>query len=156
MSERLRRIFSSPEFAVALFGFLLHFVWEFWQVPYYADMPDISHWQGVRICTMATIGDVVIVVTAFVAARLATGSRHWILEKDRRGVVVFVLTGLGITIAAEWVFTDLLGRWAYADGMPVIPVLGTGLTPFLQWLILPFGIVLLCRPFLRGMHHDVP
>lgn len=53
----------------------------------------------------------------------------------------FTLLGVGITIAAEWLFTEVWSRWSYAELMPTLPVLGTGLTPVLQWLLLPPVIV---------------
>jgi len=28
-------------------------------------------------------------------------------------------------------------RWAYSEAMPHLPVLGTGLLPLLQWLVIP-------------------
>lgn len=45
--------------------------------------------------------------------------------------------GVLITIAAEWVLTEGIERWTYAPSMPTLPVLGTGLLPLLQWIILP-------------------
>lgn len=37
--------------------------------------------------------------------------------------------------------TVIAERWTYAEHMPVLPVLGTGLLPLMQWLILPPLIV---------------
>ena len=45
-----------PELAVALFSFLLHFVWEMLQVPAFAGMTEMPHWEGIRLCLSATIG----------------------------------------------------------------------------------------------------
>jgi hypothetical protein len=52
-------------------------------------------------------------------------------------VAVFLGIGLIVTIGFEFVSTEVLNRWAYAAQMPSLPILGTGLAPFLQWLIIP-------------------
>jgi hypothetical protein len=38
---------------------------------------------------------------------------------------------------SEWLNIEVRGAWAYRDTMPVIPVIGMGLSPFLQWIIVP-------------------
>ena len=40
-------------------------------------------------------------------------------------------------LVLEPLATGPLGRWAYAEGMPVVPLLGVGLSPALQWILLP-------------------
>ena len=47
------RWLENPELNLGFFSFLLHFVWEMWQVPFFAGMPSTSHWSGVAICTQA-------------------------------------------------------------------------------------------------------
>jgi hypothetical protein len=45
----------------------------------------------------------------------------------------------------ERLATGPLGRWAYADAMPVVPVLEVGLSPLVQWIVLPPLIVWFVR-----------
>ncbi len=52
-------------------------------------------------------------------------------------VLAFTVVGIAVTVIAEWATTEQLHRWAYADRMPTLPWLGTGLLPLLQWTILP-------------------
>ena len=47
-----------PEVNIAIFAFLLNFVWEFWQVPFFEGMPTAPHWEAIKFCTSATVGDV--------------------------------------------------------------------------------------------------
>ena len=42
-----------PELNVAFFSFVVHFVWEFLQVPAFAGMSELNHWQGIVVCTEA-------------------------------------------------------------------------------------------------------
>jgi hypothetical protein len=48
-----------------------------------------------------------------------------------------VAMGVGYTIFSEWLNIVVREAWAYRDIMPVIPVIDAGLTPFLQWLVVP-------------------
>jgi hypothetical protein len=51
--------------------------------------------------------------------------------------VVATAVGLGYTVFSEWLNVEVREAWAYAEAMPRLPLLGTGLAPVLQWLILP-------------------
>lgn len=48
-----------------------------------------------------------------------------------------VLLGIIYTIISEWLNVAIWHRWAYAPAMPVLPVLGTGVSPLVQWLVVP-------------------
>ena len=133
----LPTIAALPELNVAIFAFLLNFVWELLQIPFFKNMPTIPHWQGVKACTIATLGDVAIALVSFWAVALAVHSRAWILQPSPAELAGFMAAGVLITIAGEWVLTERIGRWTYAPSMPTVPVLGTGLLPLLQWIILP-------------------
>ena len=139
-----------PELPLAGFGFLLHFVWEMLQIPWYEGMPETSHGAGVWICTRATGGDVVILLTGFWMASLLAGGRDWFLYARRLPAVVMVTAGVLITIVLERLATGALERWTYADAMPVVPVAGIGLAPLLQWLLLPPLILWLARRHVLG------
>jgi len=41
------------------------------------------------------------------------------------------------TILSEWLNVEIRRTWSYAAAMPVVPWLGTGLAPLLQWLVVP-------------------
>jgi hypothetical protein len=62
--------------------------------------------------------------------------------------VAFVATGLGATytILSEWLNVSMLQNWAYASAMPVVPPLGTGLSPLAQWIIIPSAVFTLLHP----------
>ena len=136
---------DSPEMALGVFSFLLNFVWEFLQVPFFAGMKTMTHWDGTLMCLQATGGDVVITLVAFWSVSVFMG-RSWIRHIRLRRLLGFVGIGLIITIAAEWVSVEQLGRWAYAPAMPRLPLIGTGLLPVAQWLLIsPVGAWLTSR-----------
>jgi len=126
-----------PELNVAIFSFLLNFVWEIWQVPFFVGMPSVPHWVGVAICTQATFGDVAISLVAFWCVAALARSRWWIINSSRSQAVGFVAVGLVITVIFEALATGTLERWSYAPSMPTLPVLGTGILPLFQWVLLP-------------------
>ena len=139
-----------PEIPIALFSFLLHFVWEFLQVPTYAGMAELSHWEGIKLCTAATFGDVGFALTAFWAASAVGASRQWIQKRRRLPFVVFIAVGIALTIAFEYYNTEVSHRWSYSELMPVVPPLGTGLGPLVQWMVIPSFVLWLTRRHLQG------
>ncbi|MFT6491484.1 MAG: hypothetical protein ACJAWP_000365 [Porticoccus sp.] len=139
-----------PELPLAGFGFLAHFVWEMLQVPWFTGMADASHGSVVWLCIRATGGDVLILMASFWLASIACGNRQWLLEGDRKPAVILVVTAFVVTIVLEWLATGPLERWAYADSMPIIPLLDVGLAPLLQWLFLPPLIMWLARRHMLG------
>ena len=76
-------LWEVPELPVAFFSFLLHFVWEFVQVPTYTGMAAMAHWEAIKLCMSATFGDVGFALTAFWIASLAARSRDWIHQPER-------------------------------------------------------------------------
>lgn len=136
----LRSILDLPEFNVLVFAILLNSPWEFLQAPFFKDMPGLAHWAGIQRCTMATAGDGLLTLVAFWSTAVVARTRAWILRPTRRHVLIFIGVGLTISIVIERFATSMNwppGGWSYADTMPVLPVLDIGLTPFLQWIILP-------------------
>ena len=108
-----------------------------WQIPFFEGMAEAPHWEGVKRCTRATVGDVVIAVMAFSVGSLHARSRQWFVASDRRDVVVFIGVGLVATVVLEKLSTGMLNRWEYGSLMPVVPWIDVGAVPLLQWLVLP-------------------
>ena len=74
---------------------------------------------------------------AVAGASVAGRGRDWAAHPAVVPVAVYLSTGLAITIGFEFLSTEILDRWTYAPDMPRLPLFGTGLSPFLQWLIIP-------------------
>jgi hypothetical protein len=130
---RLKRV--QPWAAIAGFAFLVHFVWEMWQAPLYRTMVLASHVDAVRVCSVAALGDAFIQLLAYAAGAFVAGSRAWLTRPLRTSLISYVSVGLLITALLEWVNVYALGRWAYDAHMPVL--LGIGLAPLLQWIVIP-------------------
>lgn len=126
-----------PEFSIIVFSFLLHFVWEFWQAPTYTGMIELNHWDGIKLCTSATFGDVGFAMTAFWLTSLLAKNRLWFLKPSTSQMLLFIGVGIALTVGFEYYYTNISLRWTYSELMPLIPPFGTGLSPLLQWLIIP-------------------
>lgn len=136
---------AMPEVWIVVFSFLLHFVWEFLQVPTYEGMAEMAHWQAVKMCTSATIGDVGFALTAFWTTSLMARSRHWIAAPTNCQRLVFLGVGIGLTVGFEYYYTNISLRWTYSDFMPLVPPFGTGLSPLIQWIVVPLLTLWLSR-----------
>jgi hypothetical protein len=114
-----------------------HFTWELLQAPLFSSLADKSHIPGILICLQATLGDLGIALAALWAASIAGRGRVWVAHPRTGPVAVYLATGLIATIGFEFVSAEILNRWTYAPEMPRLPLLGTGLSPLLQWLVVP-------------------
>ena len=136
-----------PEFNVAVFALLLNYPWEFSQVPLFAGMADAPHWDAIRICAIATLGDIVIMLIAYWLVAVIARSRFWFAAPTAAQLMMFVAVGVAITVLIEhlalrgWWF----GSWDYSPLMPVIPGIGVGLSPLAQWVVLPLLTVWFVR-----------
>lgn len=131
-----------PWAALALFAFLLNFAWEVIQVPFYREIEDAPHWEATLACLRAAAGDVAITIGAYGVVAMRSG-RHWLGHPTSARLASFVGVGLLATGVIELLSVHVLDRWAYGPHVPV--VLGVGLPPLLQWLLLPPIVVWLAR-----------
>ena len=120
-----------PGFALA------NLAWEIGQLPLYTLWTEASAPTIAYAVIHCTAGDVIIGVTALAIA--LTMTRSGPVETWRIGKIA-VITALSqglFTVFSEWLNVHVLQSWAYSDLMPVVPVLGTGLSPLAQSLALP-------------------
>lgn len=137
MASNKTSVLNAPELHIAIFAFLLHYIWELMQMPLFAGFGEIYYYEVILHCTQATAGDVIISLAAFWSACLVARSRFWFLHGNRRAFWVFLGVGMLITVVFEALATGPLARWEYGEAMPVVPLLGAGLAPVAQWIVLP-------------------
>jgi hypothetical protein len=141
-----------PELSVMLFGLLLNYPWEFIQAPLFEGMGSVAHWEGVKTCTRAALGDAVIMVFAYWGVALLTRGRDWIVAPRWRETLLLVSIGVSVTVLIERLalHDQWFSAWRYSAAMPVIPGLDVGLVPVLQWVFLPPLMLALAGAHLRG------
>ncbi|MBD2433047.1 MULTISPECIES: hypothetical protein [Nostocales] len=140
-----QRLLNLPELNIAIFSFLLNFLWEMQQMPFFQLTSEFSCLDMIRNCTIATVGDVGISLIAFWVVAVVSKSRQWFRQPRWWQVSNFILVGVVITIIFEALATGVLDRWEYAATMPILPFFGTGLLPLLQWILIPPIIVWLVK-----------
>jgi hypothetical protein len=120
-----------------IFIALANLLWEFAQLPLYTIWKEGSPEEIVFAAVHCTGGDIMIATLSLLAALLLIGSRNWPGESYVRVAALTIVLGLGYTIFSEWLNTEIRGSWAYSDLMPVIPWIGSGVSPIAQWIIIP-------------------
>jgi hypothetical protein len=114
-----------------------HLIWETLQVPLYTLWATGTARDIAFAVSHCTGGDVLIAAFSLVAALALFGSNHWPVANNARVFATMTTFGVGYTIYSEWLNTTKRASWAYSDLMPVLPVIGTGLSPALQWVVVP-------------------
>ena len=114
---------------------ILMLPWEILQLPLYTLWRTASWRDQIVAILHCTTGDIAIAHSALVFSVLMT-NRNWPAEAKVSTAICLIGLGAGYTIYSEW--SNLArGSWAYTEWMPMLPLTGTGLTPLLQWILLP-------------------
>ena len=91
-----------------------------------------------------TIGDAVIMRVAFWCVAAFAG-RYWLLRPKLAHIGSLVAVGVGITILIEKLAVSggWVQGWSYSERM--FTAFGIGITPVLQWIILPPLTIWFCK-----------
>lgn len=116
---------------------MLHFAWEVLQLPLYTLWRTGTLGEIAFAVLHCTAGDLMIATLSLLIALLLVGNFGW--PSVTFGAVMAMTLGMGIgyTVYSEWLNTTVRKTWEYSEFMPTIPPLGTGLSPLMQWLIVP-------------------
>ena len=139
-SQKTKGLIDQPETNILIFALLLNYPWEFLQAPFFEGMAVASHWDAVKVCTRGAVGDAVIMLLAYWSVSVASSDRLWFRTRSRVQMLGLIAAGVIITVGIEHFATQSTNPawgWRYADTMPTVPVVGVGLTPLLQWILLP-------------------
>ncbi len=109
-----------------------------WEV---AHLPLYTAWSTETPAFLAfavahcTLGDLLIAAAALALSLLVVARERWPAEGYARVAVTATVLGVVYTAFSEWLNLVVRQSWAYSPLMPVIG--GIGLTPLLQWLVIP-------------------
>ena len=117
----------------------LNLAWETAQLPLYTLWSEASAVAIAFSVVHCTAGDIAIGAAALIMVLVAGRERALSRWRWRRIAVWTALAGAAYTVFSEWNNTAILGSWAYSELMPELKVAGIniGLSPLLQWLVLP-------------------
>jgi hypothetical protein len=86
---------------------------------------------------------VIIAVVSYLLVAAALRRLDWPWVTASGGTLLLVAIGVGYTVYSEWLNVYQRQAWGYAPNMPLIA--GIGLSPLLQWLLLPPVAVAILR-----------
>jgi hypothetical protein len=115
-------------------------LWEAAQLPLYSLWQTGTPREIAFALLHCTGGDVLITTATFTVATALAQYFRW-PRFGRRMVFTAIVLGTAYTILSEWLNVEFRRTWSYTAAMPVLPWLGTGLAPLLQWVVVP-GLVL--------------
>ena len=121
----------------------LNLVWEEAQMPHYTIWNEGTAGSRAFAVLHCTAGDVLIALTVLAGALILVGNTAWPTRRAGRVTAVTVAAGLAYTVFSEWLNVEVRRSWAYSDLMPTLPPFGTGLSPLLQWLVVPGAVLCL-------------
>lgn len=131
-----------PELWLAVQGFLVAFVWEMFQMPFYV-MDAETPWAATKACAAASLGDAGIMVVAACLANRSSKGSLWMKQPSLSANLIYLGAGIGVTIAIEWLALRSDWGWEYSHLMPQI--FGTGLVPLAMWVVVPSLSLFLSR-----------
>lgn len=128
------------------FTFLANVTWEFAHLPLYTIWDTGSPSELVFAAAHCTLGDLIIATMTLVLCVLLVGDTRWPQAGYVRVATMTTGAGVAYTIFSEWLNLVVRASWAYAPEMPVIPLIGIGLSPLLQWVMIPLLGFWIARP----------
>lgn len=114
-----------------LFSAVAHLAWETAHVPLYTLWTEGTPGEILFAVLHCTGGDLLIAISTLLLALLVAGTDRWPADNTgfRRVALLTVALAIAYTVFSEWLNTEVRGSWAYSLLMPVLPVLGTGVSP---------------------------
>ncbi|MBE9020236.1 hypothetical protein IQ272_29715 [Chroococcidiopsidales cyanobacterium LEGE 13417] len=152
ISQWIVRILATPEANLFILSFLIDFVYEVWQSPYYEFYGNPSFLDKIKDLTHCTFGDsVIILISGWIVSALAR-SRYWILKPRRKLTLLFTGNGLVITLITETYRVNVSKTY----GVPVLAVPGLGMSSLavVQWIILPPLVLYFARRQMMSWEMD--
>jgi hypothetical protein len=121
-------------------------IWEWFQLPLFTLWRTASPAYLSFAALHCWVGDLLIGSASFGLGIMVAG-RPWPSRGYARVATATILLGVAYTVFSEWLNTVVRGSWAYEPAMPRVPPLGTGLSPLLQWIVVPLASFACARPY---------
>lgn len=127
-------VFKRFVFITLLMAFVLNLAWEVLQMPLYTGTS--FNVQSVAFCALASIADAIMVLLIYFCFALIYRKPLWVQELTSLRIFILMLSCAIGAIVAEMRHVSA-GNWVYDNSMPVIPLVEVGLSPVLQFTLLP-------------------
>ena len=132
-------------FRAGAWGFLLNLPWEWAHSVLYWEPRGYTLLQHLGCCLVAAAMDGAAITSIYPAGRLVFKDSDWFRERGWTGLALtLVLGAAGAGIMEKAALA--LGWWSYSPAMPRVLSEDLGLTPLLQFLMLPPLVFCLLSP----------
>jgi len=143
---------SSGNWLAALRAYLLtvaaaDLIWETAHLPLYTLWQTGTAGENLFAVVHCTLGDLLIALVSLTLGLMLAGHRQWPARRFA-AVAAFTMTfGMGYTVFSEWLNVVVRKSWAYSAMMPIVSFFGLnlGLSPLLQWIVVPVLALLAAR-----------
>ncbi len=132
-----KKIFNQYILTVISLSFFLNAIWEILQIHLYkGGVYTLLH---ILFCLLASAADAIMVMLIFFGFAIITKNGMWPqILKPIHIIFLILIGGVGAVLAETRHLS--IGTWSYSDKMPIIPIVNVGLSPVLQFMILPLLI----------------
>lgn len=127
----------------------LNFGWEMAHSFLYRDVPPFL--EHLPFLFLAAIGDAAITLALVGLVALGLRKQFWFLDQPIKGLLILTAISTAGSALVEYLNVEVFDRWQYTTAMPRLPLLGIGLTPFLQVALLPAVSAVLASRRCRGL-----
>lgn len=121
------------------FAAVAHLLWEFAHLPLYMIWLTGTAGELAFAAIHCTGGDILITLSTLVLALFLAGCSEWPRARAQSVLLTTIVFGVAYTIFSEWLNIEVRQAWAYREIMPVIPLVDAGLSPILQWILIPLA-----------------
>ena len=97
-----------------------------------------THW-------LVSLKDAVMVLVLYVIVALILRNWHWGRHFTKKRLGALFILGFLWSVGIEYYHVNVHHDWTYAANMPLLPLLGVGLWPVLQMILVPVAAVWLTR-----------
>jgi hypothetical protein len=118
---------------------LTSLAWEFAHLPLCTVWWEGNFGAAAFAAAHCTGGDLLIVASSLLLALLLFGASAWPERGFARVAAATILFGVGCTAFSGWLNTEVRGSRRYTELMPTLPLLGTGLSPLGQCMVIPLA-----------------
>jgi hypothetical protein len=131
----------------SVLAFVFNLMWEIAHVRLYTIWPATDGWDVAWSLLHCTLGDGLIALAMYALAGAVLHRANWPVSRPWAGSGIVVTGAMAFTAWSEWYNVYRAGNWDYTASMPMI--FGIGLSPLLQWLMIPPAVVVAYRLLMR-------
>lgn len=125
---------------IALIAFLFNICWELFHGPLYEGFQ--YDWSHIRMCLLASVTDMLTLLVMLFGLGIFYKNIFWSQKLSTYKIIMIMITGgTGTILLERWHIAT--NHWKYAEEMPLLPIIDVGLTPFLQFTLLPIVIFII-------------